>query len=69
MATNTSCWHVPTTTGIPSGSLNCLPSFVLIGVPRSGSTTLFDALKKHPQLLLWDTWEDKELNFHNAKAK
>eukprot|EP00750_Incisomonas_marina_P000691 INCI10462.2.p1 GENE.INCI10462.2~~INCI10462.2.p1 ORF type:complete len:594 (-),score=75.08 INCI10462.2:376-2157(-) len=66
---NASCWRQPTSTGIPSSNLNCLPSFVLIGAPRSGSTTLFDNLKKHPRLLLWDTWDDKELNFLNAVAK
>jgi len=66
---NASCWRSATSTGIPGSSLNCLPSFVVIGAPRSGSTTLFDNLKKHPRLLLWDTWDNKELNFLNSVAK
>ena len=67
---NASCWQkTPATSSRSAVKLNCLPSFVLIGAPRSGSTTLFDNLKRHDNIMLWETWDDKELNFLNWKGK
>jgi tetratricopeptide (TPR) repeat protein len=70
---NATCWKKPSgwKGGLSQAAtmINCLPSFVIIGAPRCGSTTLFNNLKAHPQIMLWDTWEDKELNFLNMVAK
>lgn len=49
-------------------AINCLPSFILIGTARSASTTTFDTLKLHPKLLLWETFDEKELNYWNQDA-
>lgn len=67
---NVSCWTKrPMGVSRTVSKLTCLPTFVIVGTPRSGSTTLFDNLKKHDNIMLWDSWEDKELNFLNWNGK
>ena len=39
-----------------------LPNFLVIGAPKSGTTSLYNVLKKHPQIFLPDK---KELHFFN----
>jgi Ca2+-binding EF-hand superfamily protein len=63
--TNAQCWR---NKDKPDEAISCLPSFVLIGTARSASTTTFDVLKKHPKLLLWESFDEKELNYWNQEA-
>lgn len=37
------CWHY-------NGKLTCLPYFYLIGMPKCGTTDLWDKLVQHPQV-------------------
>ncbi len=48
-----------------------MPNFLMIGAAKSGTTTLYEYLKSHPQVYMSDpkepyffAMEDKEINFH-----
>jgi hypothetical protein len=45
-----------------------LPSFVLVGVPRSGTTSLYRYFRQHPQLCLSEVKEVNFLSYPGAEA-
>jgi hypothetical protein len=41
----------------PASSSGCLPDFFIVGNPKSGTTALYEALRRHPQIYMPDLKE------------
>lgn len=50
-----------------SNSNNHLPNFLIIGVPRGGTSSLYSYLKQHPQIYMSPVKEPRFFAFEDTK--